>query len=128
MEKGIEVYFFLQLVLDALLLFCVFVLFVKVRRFPSEKEVSQRLSRLEELAKELGRYVEEEKGLIERLKKAVEAGARAWEGESKKGLRKKVVELYEQGIGVSEIAKRLSLSEGEVELLVSLEKFRKALR
>ncbi len=128
-EGQVSLYLYLQLALDFLLLGLLFLLWIRFRRLEalSPDDLAKRLDRLEDLARNLDRYLQEEKGLVERLRMALEAGARAWE-ESEKGrgdLRKQVLRLSQEGLSSEEIARRLSLSPGEVELLISLERFKK---
>ncbi|WP_297056864.1 hypothetical protein [Thermosulfurimonas sp.] len=119
---------FWQLVLDLLLLVAILVLFLRIRRLvPSSlREVVSRLEILERLSEDLARYLEEERRIYARLERALRAGVQAWEGqeEERRTLREKVLGDYRQGTEVKEIARRYGLSEGEVELLISLERFR----
>ncbi|HFC98311.1 MAG TPA: hypothetical protein ENJ40_07640 [Thermosulfurimonas dismutans] len=119
---------FWQFVLDLLLLVAILVLFLRIRRMvPSSlREVVSRLEILERLSEDLARYLEEERRIYARLERALGAGVQAWEGqeEERRTLKEKVLRDYRQGMGVKEIARRYGLSEGEVELLISLERFR----
>jgi len=127
-----EFYFLVQILFDLLLLLGLSFLFFKFKRLtrlPIE-DISERLVLVEKLAKELKKYAEEERKLFERLRLALETGAKAWEasGKDRKSIREKIRELSRQGLSPEEISKRLSLSEGEVELVLSLERFRKGER
>ncbi|OAQ21301.1 hypothetical protein TDIS_0521 [Thermosulfurimonas dismutans] len=84
----------------------------------------------EKLTKDLERYVEEEKKLLEKVKLALETGTKIWEesGEGRKSIKEKICELSRKGLSTEEISKKLSLSEGEVELVLSLERFRRGER
>ena len=123
-----EIYFLLQIVLDFLLLLAILFLFLRFRKIMNLPigEVTSRLAVLEKLSEDLARYLEEERRIYERLKGALEAGVEAWEhiGKDRKGLKEQVLEAYRKGLSVGEIARRFSLSEGEVELLISLERFK----
>ncbi|RUM87344.1 MAG: hypothetical protein DSZ24_06375 [Thermodesulfatator sp.] len=126
-ESGMEIYLLGQLVLDLLMLILIGLLFYRLRpeKLP---QLEEKLALLEKLVEELSRYVEAEKRLFGRLERALAAGAEAWEASAKgrKDLRKEVVRLYREGLSAAEIARRLSLSQGEVELLISLERFKES--
>ncbi|MBX6423595.1 hypothetical protein [Thermosulfurimonas sp. F29] len=119
-------YLVLQIVLDALLFLLVLFLLWRFRKIRTVQDLDARLAVLEKLSADLARYVEEEKRLYERLRRALEAGARAWEhgGRDRGRLREEVLRAWREGGSVSEIARKFSLSEGEVELLISLERFK----
>jgi len=124
-----EIYFLIQIILDILLFLTLLFLvlkFKKLSRLPVE-DLSKRLSLAEKLTKDLERYVEEEKKLLEKLRLALETGAKVWENsrEGRKGIKEKIWELRRRGLSTEEICKKLSLSEGEVELVLSLERFRR---
>ncbi len=99
--------------------------FKKIRGLPLE-EITSRLAMVEKLSRDLARYLEEERQLYARLKGALEAGVEAWEhtGKDRRGIREEVLRAYRQGLSTEEIARKFSLSEGEVELLLSLERFK----
>ena len=127
-----ELYFFIQIVLDALLLLALLLLFLKFRKLARLPigDLSERLSLAEKLTKDLEKYVEEEKKLLEKVRLALETGAKVWEksGEGRKSIKEKICELSRKGLSTEEISKKLSLSEGEVELVLSLERFRRGVR
>ncbi len=65
---------------------------------------------------------------IERARKLVAQLEKLKEGQgtrsevSGKRLKDKVIELYNKGVAIKEIARRLKLSEGEVELIIATQK------
>lgn len=124
-----ELYFLLQVFLDLLLLLLVLLLFLQVRRFKAgpSGELTFRLQALEKLTQELEKYLAEEKRLLERLSLALEAGAKSWEKAEpgRRDLREEIRALARKGLSSEEIAQRLSLSLGEVELILSLERFKR---
>ncbi|QJA05516.1 hypothetical protein FVE67_01325 [Thermosulfurimonas marina] len=128
-ESGMEIYLWGQVFLDLLMLILIGLLFYRLRPVETSPRLAEKLSLLEGLIEDLSRYLEEEKKIFRRLERALAAGAEAWErsGEGRKDLRKEVVRLYREGVSPAEIARRLSLSEGEVELLISLERFKEGL-
>jgi len=125
-ESGIEIYLLGQLFLDLFMLILIGLLFYRLRPPESSRKLEEKLALLEGLVGELSRYLEEERKIFQRLQRALAAGAEAWErsGEGRRDLRREVVRLHREGLSSSEIARRLSLSEGEVELLISLERFK----
>ncbi len=58
---------------------------------------------------------------LERLKEGSEGAGNFHE----KGIKEKVLALYKKGLSQREIARTLKISEGEVELILSAQKFKK---
>ena len=65
--------------------------------------------------------IDKARKLVSQLEKLKEGQEKRGTGESKK-VKDMVLELYRKGTGVKEIARRLNLSEGEVELIIATQR------
>jgi len=121
-------YVWVQLGLDFLLFLGLGLLYLRFRKLLglSWEKINDRLELLEKLSQDLSRYLEEEKKLYARLQQALAAGVEAWEkeGEGRRGLKEEILAAHRAGLSVREIARKFSVSEGEVELILSLERFK----
>ena len=113
----------IQLTLDVILLFAIFLIYRKLRSLTPERidSLLKALSKSENLCRELERNITEKGEIVHRFKKLMEnSKAHATEA----SLRSRVLSLREQGASTDDISRQTGLSKSEVELAIALSKTR----
>ncbi len=113
--EPVSLLFLVQLVFDLLLLALVFMLYRRLGRLERSdpERISSALKEVERLTKRLEENLAEKKVLLDRLQKL--SG-----GTASTGFKEKVRDLYSRGKSPAEIANQLELTQGEVEIILSL--------
>ncbi|MBA2849791.1 hypothetical protein G4V39_10405 [Thermosulfuriphilus ammonigenes] len=113
--EPVSLLFLVQLVFDLLLLALVFMLYRRLGRLERSdpERISSALKEVERLTKKLEKNLAEKKVLLDRLQKL--SG-----GTASTGFKEKVRDLYSRGKSPAEIANQLELTQGEVEIILSL--------
>jgi len=113
MESSTFVMFFILFFIDFVIIFFIFLLYIKIQKvlnLPWD-EIVERIDRT--------------KALVETLEKLATKKSILERDVDNKKLKETVIELYNKGLNTKEIAKKLNLTQGEVELIISVEKFKK---
>jgi len=113
MESTTLVLFFILLFIDFIIILFIFLLYIKIQKILNLpwNEIGERIDRAKELVEKLEKLTIKKAGLEKNV--------------DNKNLKERVIELYNKGLNIKEIAKKLNLTEGEVELIISARKLKK---
>jgi len=113
MENISIVLFFILLFIDFIIILFIFLLYTKIQKILNLPwdEIVERIDRAKEL--------------VEKLEKLTTKKTVLGKNVDNKNLKERVIELHNKGLSIKEIAKKLDLTEGEVELIISAKRLKK---
>ena len=113
MESTSFALFFILFFIDFIIILFIFLLYTKIQKILNLPwdEIVERVDRAKELVEKLEKLATKKSGLEQNVDSI--------------NLKERVIELYNKGLNIKEIAKKLNLTKGEVELIISAEKFKK---
>ena len=113
MESTTFVLFFILLFIDFIIILFIFLLYIKIQKI------------LNLPWDEIGERIDRAKELVEKLEKLTTKKTVLGKNVDNKNLKERVIELHNKGLSIKEIAKKLDLTEGEVELIISAKRLKK---
>ena len=113
MESTSFALFFILFFIDFIIILFIFLLYIKIQKILNLPwdEIEERIDRAKEL--------------VEKLEKLTTKKTVLGKNVDNKNLKERVIELHNKGLSIKEIAKKLDLTEGEVELIISAKRLKK---